>query len=147
MLGAILACARTRNPQAAQLAFLEEDEREIFHSGVGGAVACGLLKADLHPDDQDEVMPADVFVTPLCAVQGTTEFYKIVRGAKGKELTHHVLASEILLGHKAPLEDVRMNGINLSAYRVCSTAQTEEPTRGGGEESTYIHDLAAWRVL
>ena len=69
----------------------------------------------------------DSVVTPLCAVQGKTEFYKIVGGAKGKELTHHVLACEILLGHKAPLEDVRMNGINLSAYRVCSRALNPIP--------------------
>ena len=63
--------------------------------------------------------------TEAVRVAGAT---RILR-AKGKELTHHVLACEILLGHKAPLEDVRMNGINLSAYRVCSTAQTEARRR------------------
>ena len=92
---------------------------------MSGSLKSGGLVAD----DEEDLLPSDVFVTPLGAVQGKTEFYKIVGGAKGKELTHHVLACEILLGHKAPLEDVRMNGINLSAYRVCSTAQTEARRR------------------
>ena len=92
--------AQLAQQQHAELA--EFAAREQWGGNGSGSVVYGLVMNraqwdELTEADQDDILPGDVVVQPLCVVPGQTEEFKVVGG--DDTLLHHVLASDVLHGH------------------------------------------------
>ena len=127
-----------RGAMAAQLAQQHHAElaefaaREQWGGNGSGSVVYGLVMKraqwdELTEADQDDILPGDVVVQPLCVVPGQTEEFKVVGG--DDSLLHHVLASEVLHGHYAPPANVRAERMTFRAYNIPSEFQREARRR------------------
>jgi hypothetical protein len=127
-----------RGATAAQRAQQEQAElaefaaREQWGGNGSGSVVYGLVMkrarwGELTEADQDDILPGDVVVQPLCVVPGKTEEFKVVGG--DDSLLHHVMASEVLHGHYAPSANVRAERMTFRAYNIPSEVQQEARRR------------------
>jgi hypothetical protein len=127
-----------RGANAAQLAQQQHAElaefaaREQWGGNGSGSVVYGLVMerarcGELTEADQDEILPGDVVVQPLCAVPSKTEEFKVIGG--DDSLLHLVLASEVLHGHYAPPSNVRAERLTFRAYNIPSEVQQEARRR------------------